>query len=145
MHTKNLLSRGFTLIELLVVVAIIGILMAAGTVAFTNAQKSSRDARRETDMRTISQAFEQHYLQNANQYASTCTDMAANLSTGSLPTDPKGNVAYSCTPTGVSGTTATGYCVCAALEQVGKGNATDANCTYGTGVTANYFCVSQNQ
>jgi prepilin-type N-terminal cleavage/methylation domain-containing protein len=145
MYKKRFLSLGFTLIELLVVVAIIGILMAAGVVAYTNAQKSSRDGRRQADMRAMQQAFEQYYLQNANQYSSTCAGMAANLSTGSLPTDPKGNVAYSCTPSGVVGVTATGYCACATLEQSGKGNATDASCTYGTGGSANYFCVSQTQ
>jgi type IV pilus assembly protein PilE len=145
MQRRRIFSQGFTLIELLVVVAIMGILLAAGVVAFTNAQKSSRDSRRSADMKAVQQAFEQYYLQNANQYASTCSGMAANIVGGAMPTDPKGNVAYSCNATGVVGTTASGYCACAALEQTGKGNATDTSCTFGTGSSANYFCVSQTQ
>jgi prepilin-type N-terminal cleavage/methylation domain-containing protein len=143
---KLMRQAGFTLIELLVVVAIMGILMAAGTVAFTNAQKSSRDARRESDVRSMQNAFEQYFTQNNSYYASTCADMATGFfSNNSLPTDPRAGAAYTCTPSGVVGTTATGYCTCALLEQTGKGNASDASCTYTTGASANYFCASQRQ
>jgi type IV pilus assembly protein PilE len=144
---RNIFKQaGFTLIELLVVVAIIGILMAAGTVAFTNAQKSSRDARRESDVRAMQNAFEQYFTQNSSYYASTCSTMATGFfSSNTLPTDPRAGAAYTCTPSGVVGLTATGYCTCALLEQTGKGNASDASCTYATGAGANYFCASQRQ
>lgn len=52
---------GFTLIELMVVVAIIGVLMAAGIVAFSGAQKNARDAKRKADVDAIAKAVEVYY------------------------------------------------------------------------------------
>jgi len=57
-------KRGFTLIELMVVVAIIGILMAAGIVAFSNSQRAARDAARIADLNAIGYALEQYYQDN---------------------------------------------------------------------------------
>lgn len=45
----------------MVVVAIIGILMAAGIVAFSGAQRAARDAQRRADIDAIGKAFEQVY------------------------------------------------------------------------------------
>ena len=64
---KHRLSRGFTLLEVLVVVAIIGILISIGTAAYTSAQKKSRDSRRQGDLRSIQNAFEQYYAYEQNQ------------------------------------------------------------------------------
>ena len=47
----------FTLIELLVVVTIVAVLSAVGMVVFTNAGKSSRDAKRKADLESIRQAL----------------------------------------------------------------------------------------
>lgn len=135
---------GFTLIELMVVVSIIGVLMAAGILAFSNAQQNARDARRRADIDAISKALEQY---NANSgtgaYPTTSSDLDEFFPQGEPPTDPQG-AAYDLK------LTATAYCVCAELEKVDRGNATAVGnvsgvCTYGTGSGADYFCASQRQ
>ena len=55
---------GFTLIELLVVITLIGILIAVGTVSYTNAQKKGRDGRRKTDLKSLQQALELYFHTN---------------------------------------------------------------------------------
>jgi len=136
------LRKGFTLIELMVVVAIIGILMAAGILAFTNAQQNARDARRRADIDAISKAMEQYYQNNSYSYPASNSAIATFFPSGSVPTDPQG-AAYT-----VSYGTNT-FCACGTLEKTGKGNSTTAGaggaCAYGTGASANYFCASQRQ
>lgn len=57
------LSKAFTLIELLVVIAIIGVLMAAATVSYVNAQQKGRDNKRKSDLKGVQQALELYYQQ----------------------------------------------------------------------------------
>lgn len=45
-------------------VAVIGLMMSAGIVAFTTVQRSARDSRRRADIDAISKAMEQYYLEN---------------------------------------------------------------------------------
>lgn len=133
-------KKGFTLIELLVVVSIIGVLMAMGVSAFTNAQRNGRNARRKNDMKAVQNAFEQYYANNGNVYSTSATTMATGYLPGSvMPVDPQGS-AY-LTPT----LTTTAYCVCAVMENFG-GNSSNGTCGYDTTPADNtHFCVSQLQ
>jgi prepilin-type N-terminal cleavage/methylation domain-containing protein len=145
MKKSTLLQRGFTLIELMVVVAIIGILMAAGILAFTNAQQNARDSRRRADIDAISKAMEQFYDNNSQVYASSLSSVGSYFPSGAAPTDPQGP-AYTFTS---NSPTTDDWCICATLERTGRGNATTAGasgtCAYGTGSGADYFCASRRQ
>lgn len=98
---------GFTLIELMVVVAIIGILMAAGIVAFTGAQQGARDAKRRADMDALAKALEQYYSNTQDYYGSGSgsdvtswttgfhrTYLGGYFPSGSLPLDPANSTPY---------------------------------------------------
>lgn len=54
-HRKH--KKGFTLIELLVTTTIIVVLMSVGIVAYNQAGKSARDAKRKTDIEAVRQAM----------------------------------------------------------------------------------------
>lgn len=60
----SMLKKGFTLIELLVVITIIGILSGIVIAGLDNAKKSSRDARRVSDLKNIQIALETYYFDN---------------------------------------------------------------------------------
>ena len=64
---------GFTLIELLVVISIIGILIAAAAVSYTNAQQKGRDGKRKSDLKTIQQALALYFEANG-KYPDSGTD-----------------------------------------------------------------------
>jgi prepilin-type N-terminal cleavage/methylation domain-containing protein len=146
MKDLKIKQKAFTLFELLVVISIIGILVALGTVAYSNAQKKARDSRAKSDIKSISDAFEQYYVANDN-YNSSCSTMASDTWQGEWPpTDSRGRsqgesgyaYSYSCS--------ATTYCVCAELEQGSGGNASDANCTWeNTSSQADHYCMTAQQ
>ena len=127
-------SQGFTLLEILVVISIIGILIALGAAAFSNAQRKARDARRQGDMKSYQSVYEQYYANNSGYAA--CATMDAGFAGGSsgTPTDPKDG-AY------VSSCDASSYCVCAELD--GGGGNSGANCTFGSATT--HYCVTNLQ
>ncbi|MBN2326132.1 MAG: prepilin-type N-terminal cleavage/methylation domain-containing protein [Candidatus Omnitrophica bacterium] len=60
-------KNGFTLIELLIVVAIIGILAAIAVPNFLNAQIRAKISRTQADMKAVSTALEQYFLDH-NSY-----------------------------------------------------------------------------
>lgn len=133
-------SHGFSLLELLIVIALIGILISLGAVSYASAQKKTRDARRQADLKAIADAFEQYYADTNAKYptSASCTVSTSYLPAG-IPTDPKTGVAYSIT-CDANGST---YCSCSLLEGTTTGgNATDANCTFGAGA---YWCVKNRQ
>lgn len=142
--THKRFSLGFTLLELLVVVSIIGILIAVSTAAFSTAQKKSRDAKRQGDIKSMQSAFEQFVAQNSGSYGANCASMVTLNGTpilpGGLPNDPKTNTSYSCAADAAS------YCACATLE-LGGGNSNSATCTSLTAPSASntYYCLGNLQ
>lgn len=120
-------NKGFTLLELLVVIGIIAILISLVSVSYSNAQKSSRDARRKQDLSIIQSAMEQYYTQNDYTYpdstqcgsttgGNSCSALSSYVQ-GGVPTDPmnSGSYVYLYT-TDADGTT---YSVTATLEKGG--------------------------
>jgi len=149
-------KTGFTLLELLVTISIIGILLAVGSVSFSTAQKRGRDSRRQADMKAIQRALEQCYSLDtaypdslsfgANLDCATATETVMS----SVPDDPKPGEDYVYTSDGAISKTE--YCLCAALENLGRGNADNDGsggggvCNWDTDETDNnYFCVSNQQ
>jgi prepilin-type N-terminal cleavage/methylation domain-containing protein len=85
-------SRGFTLIELLVVIAIIGLLSSVVLASLNSSRVKSRDARRLSDIKSVSTALELYYSEN-KQYpicpagnASYCA-VGCGTALGSIGTD----------------------------------------------------------
>ncbi len=143
---ENKKTRGFTLIELMVVVTITGIIMAAGIIAFTNAQRNSRDSKRKADVDAISKVMEQYFQINRVYPLSPYpAAIGSYFPAGYIPTTPNGG-SYTIT------STASTYCICDKLDKPATGNATSlgsgGTCAYvlqanvGTG---DYICTSQRQ
>lgn len=140
------LRKGFTLIELLVTISIIAILIAMGSVAYSNAQLKARDAKRIGDMKDIQGAMEQAYTTGGvypdiEGSAGVCVGTNVTSYLNPMPTDPKdSNADYRCTQGAL-----TTYCVCADLEST-FGNSSSATCgvTFTPG-TGDFYCVKAKQ
>ncbi len=128
---------GFTLLELLIVIGLIGILVMIAAVAYSSAQKKSRDSRRNSDMKAIQAATEQYYSDHNGIYPTDSTDIASYMP-GGMPNDPKNADLYVYTISWLGG----GYCHCALLE--GTGGNSGAACAY-SAAEKTFFCVSQLQ
>lgn len=107
------LQKGFTLVELIVVITILALLMTVGITSYQNTLKSTRDAKRFSDLKELKNALDIYYAKNG-EYPSTsggwwtvCTsgaDPTARTTTGAdgwipdlapgfieeLPVDPQG-------------------------------------------------------
>lgn len=114
---------GFTLLELLVSISIIGVLISLAAVSYSSAQKKSRDAKRQGDLKAIQNAFEQYYscsytyptaMPAAGSTFSLPSSCGSTTLLEKVPSDPKTGNAY---PTGAA-FTATSYKVCADTEVV---------------------------
>lgn len=107
-YLQNRARSGYTLLELLVVIAVIAIIATVGLVSYSGTQKKARDARRQSDLRTISNALEQYYSICGNVYPTPPGGVATAMYTAvtcpspnqsilpSVPRDPNGT-AYTCT------------------------------------------------
>lgn len=141
-NQKSIIKSGFTLIELLVVISIIGVLVAVSIFGLNGARESARDARRKSDLELIRSGLE--------MYKADCNNYPASLSTTLVGTGSPTSCAVSNTyisavpvdPISASrsyrySTTASGYQICASLEQQGLSTVTcggSSNC----GTTCNY-------
>jgi prepilin-type N-terminal cleavage/methylation domain-containing protein len=67
-------TEGFTLIELLVVIAMIGLLATMAVVAFGDAQKKARDAKRLSDMSQLQKALALYLDDNGSYPGNTDND-----------------------------------------------------------------------
>jgi len=144
-RTNRFLLKAFTLLELMIVVAIIGILTAVGTIAYTTIQQKGRDARRVEDMKAYQNAQEQYYVENS--FYDTQGDCSVLAYLPSPVSDP-GSYTYDCSANEFS----YGYCMCAQLDDSNKGNSDGISCDCGSGVTCRfktvgtgYYCVSNLQ
>lgn len=54
-------KKGFTLLEMLIVLGIIAVIITIASVAYSSAQKKSRDSRRQSDLKAVQSAMEQYY------------------------------------------------------------------------------------
>ncbi|MFA4827098.1 MAG: type II secretion system protein [Candidatus Shapirobacteria bacterium] len=139
-------NKGFTLFELLVTMAIIGILAAVIGGSFGNAQKKGRDARRIEDMKNIQIAMEQYYSFNNSAYPSWSADLVLGAGGQKVlevwPIDPKNVAPYIYTWKNKSSAS---YCICALLENITAGNASDNDpvCVFAN--SSSYYCVKNQQ
>jgi type II secretion system protein G len=133
---RKYINKGFTLLELLVVIAIIGILVAIGTASYTTAQKKSRDARRQSDLKAIQNAMEQCYSLDTQYPVSITGGSALGCAVSGetvmveVPVDPRdSSLDYNFSSDGAI------YSICADLEADGFGtddsdSDTDDFCVY---------------
>lgn len=140
----NKLNSAFTLIELLVVISIIGVLAAVSIFGLSGARESARDARRKSDLELIKSGLEL-YRADCNSYPASLTMGGTLIGSGTpvtcsvsntyitlLPTDP-----IPSTKSYRYAATASGYELCASLEQSGLSTVTcggSSNC----GTSCNY-------
>lgn len=138
-------ARGFTLIELLVTISIIAVLAAIGLVAYSSVMKQGRDAKRQSDLRSIQSALNQYFI-DQNSYPQIITfggSLFAGVKTylNVIPNDPMGGTwsyIYSPIPTSCSGNNCTSYCLYAYWENSSPGLPTPAAC----GAIAHWFVVT---
>jgi prepilin-type N-terminal cleavage/methylation domain-containing protein len=83
---NNFSKKGFTLMELLVSIAIIGILSAIIIPSLSGSKEKSRDSRRMTELKDLSQAVENYIVDNDYQFPSSLSDLSAYFSP--IPSDP---------------------------------------------------------
>lgn len=66
--TTQFKQKGFTIIELLIVIVVIGILATITAVALGGANERARDAKRESDVKSLQTALEAYYTVGNSHY-----------------------------------------------------------------------------
>lgn len=95
-------EKAFTLIEILVVITVIGVLFGTVVISYSSLTRSSRDAKRKSDLEQIRSALELYRSNDAlAEYpvSSNCTNLASLITTylPNFPSDPKASVySYGC-------------------------------------------------
>ncbi|MBI4038184.1 type II secretion system protein [Candidatus Daviesbacteria bacterium] len=92
-------NGGFTLIELLVAISIIAILSVIGFISYQTVLRQGRDAKRQSDLKTIQSALEQYHNDQSNYSlfnGGTCSagKVAFNTTSPCNLTDPVGAKTY---------------------------------------------------
>jgi len=89
-------EKGFTFVELLVVITIIAVLTAIGVVSYQSTNKSSRDAKRKTDLENIRSALELCRLEDGRYppdgsvvFGGELTCSGGSVTMNGVPIDPK--------------------------------------------------------
>lgn len=113
---------GFSMVELLVAATIIGVIAAAGLVSYTSANRSARNAKRQSDLEQVRAALELYRSENptypsGNNWSSMITALTNGdfLSNSQNIEDPR-DAPYNQYRYRTSGTSCSGYDVCADLE-----------------------------
>lgn len=110
-------THGFTLVELLITISILVLLSTIGIVTYSQVFKSGRDAKRQSDLKTIQSALEQ-YRADQGFYPDTIPFGGALTNAGKtylkeIPQDPTRPPDYSYTVLGAPGSD---YCLYARVE-----------------------------
>ncbi len=121
-----LLKKGFTLIELLIVLTIIAVLSAIGLIAYNNFLKTSRDSKRQSDLKLIQSALEDYHSDQLYYPPSLTFDSALKSADetktylNKVPKDPLSSSQYSYVvePSGCSGSSCLRYCLYAFMERL---------------------------
>lgn len=116
-------EKGFTLVELLVVISIITALSAIAIVVFTNINKNARDAKRQSDLKTIQSGLEQYHADQGVYPATlpavgnSLTDGGSRIYLNKIPGDPIGSqpYLYRALPAGCT-TACSSYCLYGKME-----------------------------
>ncbi len=113
-------ERAFTLVELLVAIVIIGIVFGVVITSNSAIQRGARDAKRQSDLRTIQGALEQ-YHSDTSFYPDTLAQIASPTAyLAPIPSAPTPGNNYSYAPLPATPTQCTGnctrYCLNAQLE-----------------------------
>lgn len=103
-------NKAFTVVELLVVISIIAILSVVGIVVFTNVQREASDAKRKSDINSISKAYEVKYVSSGTYQELTDDDFA----NGKIPTPYEGGSYFIIGPNSTEKTNQN-YLICASL------------------------------
>ena len=127
-------AKGFSLIELLVVATVISLLVGIGAVSYGAVTKSSRDAKRKSDLETIRSALE-FYRSDTNYYPDDLDDLTEYLPV--TPAEPKSAWSYEYCP--ITGTPPNNidYDLCARLESA---QGTSFDCCTGKGCGGSSTC-----
>jgi len=143
------MKKGFTLIELLITISIIALLSVIGLVIYQSFLKSTRDAKRQSDLKLIQSALEEYHADqtyyplasnadgcSAGQFKVGCpltnptnTNTKTKTYMSQIPNDPttSSSTPYRYEPSGCDSNGCKSYCLSANLENLGPSK-TEGSC-----------------